>query len=228
MLKQIAKGIKNKFNSIIYSPSKYKEVIDNFHKLYYDSERWKLIKWEGIEIQKCPFDMWIYQEIINEIKPDLIIETGTRYGGSALYLARLLDSIGKGKVITIDTVKENFPEHPRINYLTSSSTSPELFEKIKNQIKSTDKVLIILDSDHSKNHVLKEMEMYSQLVSLESYLIVEDSNVNGHPVHEKHGDGPMEAIKSFLAKNKNFKVDKSREKLFLTFNPNGYLKKVKQ
>ena len=227
MLKKVAKDLKNKVNSLVYNSRRYQKVIDGFHELYYNSERWKLTKWEGIETQKCPLDMWIYQEIINEVKPDFIIETGTRYGGSALYIARLLDALGKGKIITIDTVKENFPRHEKITYVNSSSTNSGLLEKIKRIIKPEDQVLVILDSDHSKEHVLKEMNLYSNLVTKGSYMIVEDSNVNGHPVHKNHGEGPMEAIQEFLKKRTDFKIDKTKEKLFLTFNPNGYLKKIK-
>lgn len=212
-------------------PESRKEIINQFHKLYYDSYAfggtWINTFWMGIPTSKCPLDMWIYQEIISSIKPDLIIETGTFNGGSALYLASICDIIKKGKVISIDIEKrKNRPIHPRIKYLLGSSTSESIVEQIKKTINQKDKVLIILDSDHSKKHVLNELNIYKGLVTKGSYIIVEDTNVNGHPIAIEHGPGPMEAIYEFLRNNKNFVIDKSMEKFYMTFNPNGYLKKL--
>ena len=89
-------------------------------------------------------------------------------------------------------------------------------------------VLLILDSDHNKSHVLKEMEIYSKFVTRNSYMIVEDSNVNGHPIMPNWGEGPFEAIEEFLNNNDSFEIDKDREKYYMTFNPNGYLRKIKE
>jgi cephalosporin hydroxylase len=86
-------------------------------------------------------------------------------------------------------------------------------------------VLVILDSDHSREHVLDELRLYAGLVTPGSYLVVEDTNVNGHPVFAEHGPGPMEALEAFLAETDEFEVDATREKFFLTFNPRGFLRK---
>lgn len=200
-----------------------------FHKSFYNSGKtWLNTSWFGIESQKNPLDLWIYQEIIYEVKPDIIIECGTARGGSALYFANLLDLLNNGRVITIDIEDlGNLPKHSRIIYLKGSSTSREIFDKVKNLIKENDKVLVSLDSDHHKQHVLKELNLYNELVSKGSYIVVEDTNINGHPVYIAHGEGPMEAVNEFLKNNNDFIVDQSREKYFLTFNPNGYLKKIK-
>jgi len=88
-------------------------------------------------------------------------------------------------------------------------------------------VMVILDSNHDKDHVLNELRSYNRFVTKGSYLIVEDTDFNGHPVLPDYGPGPMEAVKAFLSENKDFEVDKSREKFFLTFNPRGYLKKIR-
>jgi cephalosporin hydroxylase len=85
--------------------------------------------------------------------------------------------------------------------------------------------MVILDSDHARDHVLEELRIYSSLVSPGSYLVVEDTNVNGHPVFREHGPGPMEAVELFLAETGEFEVDAAREKFFLTFNPRGFLRK---
>ena len=181
----------------------------------------------GINIQKCPMDLFIYQEILYDVRPDLIIETGTAAGGSAYYLAHICDILGSGKIITVDIgLDKTRPFHPRISYLLGSSVDPTIIEKIKSNINQELTVLVILDSHHSKDHVLKELNLYDKFVTKDSYMIVEDSNVNGHPVFLAHGSGPMEAINEFLLTNKNFVIDSSREKFMMTFNPKGYLKKL--
>ncbi|MFX0133418.1 MAG: CmcI family methyltransferase [Candidatus Hodarchaeota archaeon] len=182
----------------------------------------------GIRIEKYPSDLWIYQEIFYEMKPDVIIECGTADGGSTLFIASLCDLLGNGKVISIDIEdKQGRPKHKRILYLHGSSTSEEIVKKVKNLIKDGEKVMVILDSDHHKEHVLNELKIYSKLVTEGNYLIVEDTNINGHPVMPKFGPGPTEAVKEFLKENKNFFIDKSREKFLWTANPNGFLRKIK-
>ena len=208
------------------------EIVNNFHKLYYDSsllnKTWRNSKFLGYPIQKCPFDIFTYQEIINSLKPDLIIETGTAYGGSALYMATICDAINHGKILTIDIQKvEEPPKHPRIKYVIGSSVATEILDQVKEEIKNLnpETVMVILDSNHSKDHVLEELHQYNGFVTSQSYLIVEDTNVNGHPVNIAHGPGPMEALTEFMENNHGFVSDRSMEQHFLTFNPNGYLKK---
>ncbi|MEK7570692.1 MAG: CmcI family methyltransferase [Patescibacteria group bacterium] len=214
-------------------PKQQQKIIDAFHKLFYDSniigKTWNDSYFLGTGIQKCPLDLFIYQEILFDVKPDIIIETGTKFGGSAHYLAVLCDALKKGEIITVDiTPEKNMPKHKRIKYLVGSSIDSEILKTIKGRIKKGNKVLVILDSDHSKDHVLKELKIYNKFVTKGSYMIVEDSNVNGHPVNKEHGPGPMEAIEAFMKEEgkKQFVIDKSREKFYVTFNPNGYLKKT--
>ena len=192
--------------------------------IYYHDALWQTTHWMGNPILKCPTDVWSYQEILWETRPDLIIETGTWNGGSALFLATILDYIGVGRVISvdIDAVKKR-PNHPRIEYRTASSIDPTLVEEIAREAEQEKRVMVILDSDHSAEHVYKEMLVYGPLVTPGCYLVVEDSNVNGHPAAPKHGPGPMEAIRRFLPEHPDFIVDRRRERLGLTFNPSGYL-----
>jgi len=206
-----------------------KAVIDLFHQIYYHSNErtWENTYWMGHQTLKCPLDMWIYQEIIFDTKPDVIIETGTFSGGSALFFAMICDSIGEGRIITIDIeIRPHRPEHPRITYLSGSSTSQEIVDNVKEIIGNNKKVLVILDSEHTKDHVLQECKMYSQFVNKDSYLIVEDSDINGHPVRPEFGPGPFEAVEEFLKSNNDFVIDTSKEKFLMTQNPNGYLKRV--
>jgi cephalosporin hydroxylase len=222
-----------KLQSLIYTFIFYKKsekgIVEGFHKLYYTmSNRTADLFWLGIPIAKCPLDLWIFQEIIFEVKPDVIIECGTSYGGGALFLASLCDMISNGRIITIDIEsKEGRPEHKRITYMLGSSTSTEIVENVRSLIEDKDRVMVVLNSDHSKEHVLKELRIYSKLVTKGSYLIVEDTNINGHPVYPGFGPGPMEAVEEFLKENKDFVTDRNREKLYLTYNPKGYLRRIK-
>jgi cephalosporin hydroxylase len=98
---------------------------------------------------------------------------------------------------------------------------------VKSLIENKNKIMVSLDSDHSKEHVLKELEIYSKFVTKGCYLVLEDTNINGHPVYPDFGPGPMEALNEFLDHNKEFIADKNREKFYLTFNPRGFLRKIK-
>ena len=196
------------------------ELAKNFTYVYRTSgyRTWRNTYWLGKKSWKCPLDLWIYQEIIYDLKPDIIVESGTFKGGTALYLANICDLVNKGIIITIDIVDlEDRPKHNRIKYLTGSSTSNEITSKVKKELGNNDRVMVILDSNHSKNHVLNELRIYSKMVTKGSYLIIEDTNL----------DGPRKALKAFLKENKDFFTDKSKNKFFLTFNPKGFLKKVK-
>ena len=217
-------------NRLYISSKKEKSIVDDFHKLYYDAnlfgKTWRETFWMGARVAKCPLDLWIYQEIIHAGRPDVIVECGTLYGGSAGYMASLLDLVDHGRIITIDVrEREGRPVHERITYLTGSSTSDEIVEEVRSLIQDGEQVMGILDSDHRRDHVLDELRIYKDIVTQGQYLIVEDTNLNGHPVAPEFGPGPMEAVEAFLAENDEFEVDEGMQKFYLTFNPNGYLKK---
>lgn len=220
------KRILARINRVINPP---KNIDEEFHAKYYYSKVWADTYFLGKKVFKCPNDLWIYQELFWELKPDLIIECGTFHGGSTLYYAKLLDIMElPGEIITIDVDEmPDMPVHKRITYLIGSSTASDIIEKVKSAAKDKKTVIVILDSDHSKDHVLKEMELYHGFVTPGSYLVVEDSNINGHPVYSGFGQGPgpMEAMEEFLPKHPEFETDKSKEKFLMSFNPNGYLKK---
>jgi cephalosporin hydroxylase len=222
-------------------PTKERDVIQEFHKLYYYSniagKTWGDTWWMGTPVLKCPLDLWIYQEIIFRVKPDLIIETGTYKGGTAHFFASMCDIApspsrerglgGEAEVMTIDIEEyPNRPTHPRITYLRGSSTSSSIIETVRKRAESKRSILIILDSDHSMAHVRQEMELYAPLVTSGSYLIVEDTNINGNPVLPESGPGPNEAIDDYLRTHSDFSIDHSMEKFLMTFNPGGYLKKM--
>ena len=219
------------FFLLYFFPKSKDSIVRNFHKLYYESRNlggtWTHNKYFGLPVQKCPLDLFVYQEIVYETKPDVIVECGTAYGGTALYLAHILDKIGNGKIITIDNQDfPNRPQHERINYILGSSVDSSILQEIQRLIVDSKKVMVILDSDHRKAHVASELQLYAPMVTKGQYLIVEDTNVNGNPVCPEHGPGPKEALADFDVIGHGFKVDADRENAYLTFNPGGYLLKL--
>lgn len=234
MIQKISKAIKYEAkhlrrlirSRVAISKNVQEDIVLKFHRLYYDAAltggTHKNTSFFGIPTRKCPLDTWLYQEIVYEKRPDVIIECGTSHGGSALYLASICDLIGTGEIITIDIEDLPRPQHKRITYLLGSSTAPEIVEKVKALIKDKKKVMVILDSDHSKDHVLKELQIYNKFVTPGQYMIVEDTNVNGHPVYPEHGPGPWEALDEFLKTNSDFRESDTGSKFLLSFNPRGY------
>jgi cephalosporin hydroxylase len=196
-----------------------------FYRHYGENGVWIYTHWLGVAVYKCPLDLWMYQEILVRTRPDVIVETGTAAGGSALYLASLFDLIGNGRVVTVDIEdKEDRPDHSRILYLNGSSVAPEVVDRVKAEVKDASRVMVILDSDHTKDHVLRELQTYGPMVSEDCYLIVEDM-VTGEMI-ENFGPGPRDAVEEFLESTESFVVDPGCEKFLMTFNPGGYLKRV--
>ena len=208
----------------------------------YDYEYSYHFKWLGRPIIQYPQDIIALQEMIWDVKPDVIIETEIARGGSLVFSASMLQLIGKGKVIGIDIDirehnKKEIKKHPlnkRIKMIEGSSIDEKIIKKVFHMVKSTEKVLVILDSNHTHEHVLKELEAYSKLVTKGSYLIVFDTIIEELPEkifakkswNKKHN--PKTAVRLFLSKNKRFKVDKTvTDKLLITAAPEGYLKCVK-
>ena len=207
-------------------------VVREFHELYY--QRWttgsgdtKNLSWFGYHLIKTPLDLWIYQELLVRTRPDMVVQTGTLNGGSALFLAMMQDLLGHGWIISIDIEdRPHRPTHPRLSYITGSSVDQAVVAYVFKQV-GAGRAMVILDSDHRADHVYDELIAYSPLVQLGDYLIVEDTNLNGHPVYRDFGPGPMEAIKKFLAKDDSFCVDTGCEKFLMTLNPGGYLRRCK-
>jgi cephalosporin hydroxylase len=202
------------------------DTVTRFHLLSFYSGAIQQTYWLGVPIQKSPLDCWVYQELIHELRPDLIVETGTDLGGSALFLASICDAVGHGRVITIDIRAAARVTHPRITFLVGDSTSAEILGQVRRAAADAGRVLVILDSDHHAPHVARELRAYREFVTPGSYLVVEDTNVNGHPVMPEHGPGPYEAVQEFVREDREFQVDRSREKFLLTYFPNGFLKRV--
>lgn len=200
-------------------------------------------KWLGRPIIKFPNDIVLLQEIIWDVKPDLIIETGIAHGGSLVFSASMLELLGgNGEVIGVDIdirehnrrEIENHPMFKRITMIESSSTSDDTIAKIQEATKTKTKVMVCLDSNHTHEHVLKELQLYSPFVTVGSYIVLPDTFIEYFPKgYFKDrpwdvGNNPMTALKEFLAHNDNFVVDKERQnKLMITEGFDGYLKRIK-
>ncbi len=200
-----------------------------FAELYYSSGEatWRSTTWLGVRTYKCPLDLWTYQELIHRLRPDLIVETGTADGGSALFMATMCELVGSGQVVTIDIARASAaPSHRLLRYIVGPSTAPATVELVRDIAGGKRVVMVVLDSDHHRGHVLEEMRLYGPLVTRGSYLIVEDTCLNGNPVEVGFGPGPMEAVEEFLREDRRFTVDRGLERFMMTFNPRGYLRRT--
>jgi len=210
------------------------QILDLFHQMFYNNRRtWFSNKWFGIQTWQNPNDVWIIQEILFDVKPNFVVETGTASGGSAALWATVLEQVNpQGRVITIDIqdlageAKKLPIVQRKVDFLLGSSTAPEIVAEVEQRVAGR-RVVVILDSDHSKQHVANELKAYAPLVSVGSYLIVQDTNINGHPVYKAFGPGPWEAVDEFLSHNDQFQADPTRERLLFTMHPQGYLKRVR-
>jgi cephalosporin hydroxylase len=213
-------------------------LFDKFHDTVYRGMTWDDLTWLGIHAQQNPNDVWSCQQILFETKPDFVIETGTNDGGGALVWATLLSVINpNAKVLTVDIVDKTaaarkvplFQE--KVEFFLGSSTSEAVFGAIKKRIAGK-KAMVILDSLHQKSHVLDEMMIYGDMVPVGGYMLVQDTDVNGHPTYPSHGPGPWEAVDEFMEAGgramggATFAIDRSRELLYFTMHPRGYLRRV--
>ena len=207
---------------------------EKYHLWYYNTKIWQSTTWMGVTTYKSPSDMWNYQEILCSLKPSLVIEFGTAFGGSALFFASVMRQIGnRFKVFSVDINSERVDEKarrdPDIELLTMSSTDERVANRIaKLRREFPGPVFAIVDSDHRKAHVMGELNLLRPLLVSGDYLIVEDSNINGHPVMPGWGPGPYEAIADYLRLFPgDYHHDQERENKFgFTFAPKGFLVRV--
>lgn len=202
-----------------------------YHRWYYDTGVWEGVTFLGVPCLKSVSDMWSYQEIIAERRPALIVEFGTRYGGSALYFSTIARQVrADARVLTVDIddglIDERLYQDPAIEFLKASSADARVADRIR-ALRQTygGPLFAILDSDHRAAHVLEEMLLLRPLLEPGDYLVVEDGNINGHPVLPGWGDGPFEAIERYIASHpEDYEHDRAREAKFgFTFAPAGFL-----
>ena len=203
-----------------------KEIINEFHKLFF--KQWNIYtrKWQGVKIVKYPTDLFIYQTLIYENKPDIIIETGSYMGGGSLFFANMCDLVGHGKVISVDLREIKRPKHPRIKYVIGRATSTETMDKLRKLTKDKT-VMVVLDSDHRSSHVKRELVHYGRLVTKGQYMIVEDTMLN-HPIPSKrYNPGPYEAVQWYMKRKNGFKIDPLEKQFLISMCPHGFLRRVK-
>lgn len=203
-----------------------------FATIYHDlkEQTFATTTWHGVPLVKTPADILVLQQIIVETRPELIVETGVYVGGSAALFASVQEALGiDGKVIAVDVdlsfVHDRVKDNPRIELLEGSSTDPGIVSHIRAAAKGK-RTMVDLDADHRAHHVLEELRTYSDLVSPNCYLVVEDSWFGGRPVREDAIPGPSEALDAWLAEDQPFESDRWRERYLLTQNPRGYMRRV--
>jgi len=198
--------------------------------------------WLGRPIIQYPQDMIAMQEILWEVKPDLVVETGIAHGGSLIFYASILELIGKGQVLGIDIdIREHnrveIEKHPmfkRITMIEGSSIDETIAKQVYVFAQAKKNILVCLDSMHTHAHVLKELQLYAPLVTKDSYLVVFDTVIEDMPADFfpdrpwSKGNNPKTAVWEFLKTNDHFIIDKNIEhKLLITVAPDGYLKRIR-
>ncbi len=182
----------------------------------------------GVQALKNPLDFWLYQELMYQHKPDVIVEIGNRFGGSTLALAHLCDLLGHGRIIGLDITHELIPDvvrqHPRVTLIEGDACAS--FPQVAQLISASEKTLVIEDSSHTYENTLNVLRTYSRLIKPGDYFVVEDG-ICYHGLDLGPNPGPYEAIESFVAENSAFEIDRSKESFLITWNPKGFLRRVR-
>ena len=237
-------AFQNEKNALIASNRENIALVDAAKQFNVESNKAKYsynFSWMGRPIIQYPQDMIAMQELIWEIKPDLIIETGIAHGGSLIYYASLMELIGKGEILGIDidirdhnrAEIESHPMAKRIKMIQGSAIDEDIIKRVEEIAEGKKTIMVCLDSNHTHDHVLKELELYNKFVSKDSYLIVFDTIVEDMPesMYDRPwdvGNNPKTAVWDFLKKNHDFHIDKNIDnKLLISVAPEGYLKRIK-
>lgn len=197
------------------------------------------VNWLGIPIIQNPYDMILMQELIFDLKPDVIIETGVAHGGSLIYYSSLLELLKKGRIVGIDIdirdhnrkLLEKHPLIKRVTMIEGSSVDRKVIAQIKRIIKPNDKVIVVLDSNHKKQHVYEELSLYKDIVSKGSFIVVFDTfmpyleGLRGLSLFKNNS--PMDAVRDFIRENPSFIIDRSYNKFFVSSCPDGFIKKLR-
>ena len=204
-------------------------LANSYIEAYWQNQGWKRTSWLGRRVARPPADLITYHDLIHEIRPNWVINSRTGDGGRAMFLASMCDLVGHGQVLSLDIVeRENLPEHPRITYLTGTLEGDEMKARIREHTGTEDAhVLALLGASSSKRRMQAEFDLVADLIQVGSYAVFENTIYGGHPVWPSFGPGPHEATIDILAAYPNFVADTARERFGPTFNPGGFLKRVR-
>jgi len=224
----------------IYTPEGFASLSRLFTRSGWQQKISYEVTWLGIPIIQTPEDILMMQELIWKVRPDVVIECGVAHGGAMMLYASILDLLGKGHVLGIDVEIRKYnrlalQSHPlsrRYTLIEASSIDPQTVAQVQRLIQPDDRVLVALDSNHTKAHVAKELELYAPLVSVNSYMVVFDGVMevltdapNGSA--EWATDNPWHAVREFLTNNSDFELDPYYNRLKVTYCPGGFLKRIR-
>jgi cephalosporin hydroxylase len=197
-----------------------------FTEAFWRSMAWRDTTWLGRRVHRAPTDLIAYQELIASLRPDWIVEVRTAGGARALYLASICELVGSGRVLAIQARRRGvLPEHPRITYLTGPPSGEEMRSRVFETVGEGAKALVVI-APANRKVVLDEFEAYASLVPVGSFVIVENTVLNGHPVQPTYGPGPAEAVEVILKQRGDFVPDHRLERFGFSFNPRGFLRRV--
>jgi len=223
----------------IYSPEGFIVLANLWTRSNWQRKLSYEVTWLGIPIIQLPEDILMVQELIWKHRPYVIVESGVAHGGALILYASLLDLLGRGRVIGIDIeirkynrlAIESHPASRRIALIEGSSTDASTLEAVRARIQPGESVMVMLDSNHTRDHVRAELELYAPLVGPGGYIVVFDEVMpmvadapNGKPSWDV--DNPLEAVRDFLAAHPDFEVDRSYERLATTYCRSGFLRRT--
>jgi cephalosporin hydroxylase len=194
------------------------------------TDNFQTVHWLGQPMWQNVVDAFMLQEAIVDCEVDLVIECGTNRGGSAFYMATIFDQLGRGDIVTIDVESMVTFTHPRIRFLVGSTVDQAIQDQVSQLVDelAPRTILVMLDSDHSAGHVLTEARWYADLVTVGSYLFVQDGITDQLPSMRHARPGPLRAIETFIAEDDRFEIDTERSERYLTaHSPSGWLRRVR-
>jgi cephalosporin hydroxylase/lipopolysaccharide biosynthesis glycosyltransferase len=185
------------------------------------------VSWLGTPVGQNVLDLWVIQEAIAEVRPALLIETGTHHGGATLFYAGVMDLIGHGRVLTMNLVPHPELSHPRVEFIQGGSTDPGVLERVRSAARAADgPVMVILSGNHKGHHVARELELYAPLVTPGSYILSQDGVIDQVSLLAGARPGPLEANRAFLQRHPEFEHDRERtERFIVTHHPTGWLRR---
>ena len=223
----------------IYSPEGFAVVANLWTRSNWQRKLSYEVTWLGIPIIQLPEDILMVQELVWKNRPDVIVESGVAHGGALILYASLCDLMGRGRVIGVDIeirkynrlAIESHPASRRITLIEGSSTDASTMDAIRGRIQPSESVMVMLDSNHTRDHVRAELELYAPLIGPGGYIVVFDEVMplvadapNGKPSWDL--DNPLEAVRDFLNTHPDFEVDRSYERMTTTYCHSGFLRRT--